>query len=217
MSARATEGLDTGMTKVIWHTMMSLDGYIAGPDDSMEWAFEQPGGSCPRRRDPRPDRRDRRGAPLVRPRDGALGRAAGDLRRQVRRAGPRPHPPPAGDVGRRGHRLRLRRHRGRRREGGREGGRQGRRPVRRADRAPGARGRPRRRDRRPRRAGPPRRRRAVLRRRRRAARPPGAGGRRAGRRPAPARQKPLNAESWICATCQASRKPSRYSVIPQPA
>src|ERR671916_2793853 len=28
------------MAQVIWHTMMSLDGYIAGPDDSMEWARE---------------------------------------------------------------------------------------------------------------------------------------------------------------------------------
>lgn len=33
------------MTRVIWHTMMSLDGYIAGPDDSMDWAFEQSGTS----------------------------------------------------------------------------------------------------------------------------------------------------------------------------
>jgi dihydrofolate reductase len=31
--------------KVIWHTMMSLDGYIAGPDDSMDWAFSQGGSS----------------------------------------------------------------------------------------------------------------------------------------------------------------------------
>ena len=35
-----------GMSRVIWHTMMSLDGYIAGPDDSMDWAREQPGGSA---------------------------------------------------------------------------------------------------------------------------------------------------------------------------
>jgi len=25
--------------KVIWHVTMSLDGFIAGPDDAMEWAF----------------------------------------------------------------------------------------------------------------------------------------------------------------------------------
>ena len=25
--------------RVIWHTMMSLDGFVAGPDDSMDWAF----------------------------------------------------------------------------------------------------------------------------------------------------------------------------------
>ena len=30
----------TAMTDVIWHTMMSLDGFIAGPDDAMEWARE---------------------------------------------------------------------------------------------------------------------------------------------------------------------------------
>jgi dihydrofolate reductase len=28
------------MTQVHWHLMMSLDGYIAGPDDSNDWAFE---------------------------------------------------------------------------------------------------------------------------------------------------------------------------------
>jgi hypothetical protein len=28
------------MGKVRWHTMMSLDGFIAGPGDDMRWAFE---------------------------------------------------------------------------------------------------------------------------------------------------------------------------------
>jgi dihydrofolate reductase len=28
------------MGKVVWHFTMSLDGFIAGPDDSMEWAFD---------------------------------------------------------------------------------------------------------------------------------------------------------------------------------
>ena len=28
------------MADVIWHATMSLDGFIAGPDDAMEWAFE---------------------------------------------------------------------------------------------------------------------------------------------------------------------------------
>jgi dihydrofolate reductase len=28
------------MGKVVWHATMSLDGFIAGPDDAMEWAFE---------------------------------------------------------------------------------------------------------------------------------------------------------------------------------
>src|ERR687895_1568633 len=32
------------MSKTTWHTMMSLDGFIAGPEHSMEWAFEQGGG-----------------------------------------------------------------------------------------------------------------------------------------------------------------------------
>ena len=31
------------MGHVVWHVMMSLDGFITGPDDSMEWAFEYPG------------------------------------------------------------------------------------------------------------------------------------------------------------------------------
>jgi dihydrofolate reductase len=26
------------VSKVIWHITMSLDGFIAGPDDSMDWA-----------------------------------------------------------------------------------------------------------------------------------------------------------------------------------
>jgi dihydrofolate reductase len=30
--------------KVLWHTMMSLDGFIAGPNDEMGWAFEVDGG-----------------------------------------------------------------------------------------------------------------------------------------------------------------------------
>jgi dihydrofolate reductase len=30
--------------RVIWHTMMSLDGFIAGPDDDMRWVFGVDGG-----------------------------------------------------------------------------------------------------------------------------------------------------------------------------
>jgi dihydrofolate reductase len=30
--------------KVLWHTMMSLDGFIAGPNDDMQWAFGVDGG-----------------------------------------------------------------------------------------------------------------------------------------------------------------------------
>ncbi|NUS17830.1 MAG: hypothetical protein HOY69_41620 [Streptomyces sp.] len=32
------------MGKVLWHTMLSLDGFIAGPDDDMGWAFGVDGG-----------------------------------------------------------------------------------------------------------------------------------------------------------------------------
>jgi dihydrofolate reductase len=32
------------MGKVLWHTMMSLDGFIAGPDDDMEWMSGIDGG-----------------------------------------------------------------------------------------------------------------------------------------------------------------------------
>ena len=32
------------MGKLLWHTMMSLDGFIAGPDDDMDWAFGVDGG-----------------------------------------------------------------------------------------------------------------------------------------------------------------------------
>ncbi|HEY3060863.1 MAG TPA: dihydrofolate reductase family protein [Chloroflexota bacterium] len=30
------------MNKVVWHTTMSLDGFIAGPGHAMEWVFEYP-------------------------------------------------------------------------------------------------------------------------------------------------------------------------------
>lgn len=33
------------MANVRWHTMMSLDGYIAGRDDDMDWVFGADGGS----------------------------------------------------------------------------------------------------------------------------------------------------------------------------
>ena len=33
------------MSEVVWHVTMSLDGFIAGPDDAMEWAFEAWEGS----------------------------------------------------------------------------------------------------------------------------------------------------------------------------
>jgi dihydrofolate reductase len=33
------------MGKVLWHTMMSLDGFVAGPDDDMQWVFGVDGGA----------------------------------------------------------------------------------------------------------------------------------------------------------------------------
>jgi dihydrofolate reductase len=33
-----------GMSTVLWHTQMSLDGFIAGPGDDMRWAFEAEAG-----------------------------------------------------------------------------------------------------------------------------------------------------------------------------
>jgi dihydrofolate reductase len=33
------------MGKVLWHMMVSLDGFIAGPNDDMGWVFEVDGGS----------------------------------------------------------------------------------------------------------------------------------------------------------------------------
>ena len=33
------------MGKVLWHTMMSLDGFIAGANDDMQWAFGVEGGT----------------------------------------------------------------------------------------------------------------------------------------------------------------------------
>jgi dihydrofolate reductase len=35
------------MGKVLWHTMMSLDGFIAGPNDDMRWVFGVDGGPSP--------------------------------------------------------------------------------------------------------------------------------------------------------------------------
>lgn len=32
------------MSKVLWHTLMSLDGFIAGPGDDMQWAFQADAG-----------------------------------------------------------------------------------------------------------------------------------------------------------------------------
>jgi dihydrofolate reductase len=33
------------VTEVVWHITMSLDGFIAGPDDAMEWAFKSSGAN----------------------------------------------------------------------------------------------------------------------------------------------------------------------------
>src|ERR671931_2680317 len=33
------------MGKVLWNTMLSLDGFIAGPNDDMQWVFGVDGGA----------------------------------------------------------------------------------------------------------------------------------------------------------------------------
>jgi dihydrofolate reductase len=33
------------VSRVVWHITMSLDGFIAGPDDAMDWAFRSSGPS----------------------------------------------------------------------------------------------------------------------------------------------------------------------------
>jgi hypothetical protein len=33
------------MGKVLWHTPVSLDGFIAGPNDDLVWVFDIDGGS----------------------------------------------------------------------------------------------------------------------------------------------------------------------------
>jgi dihydrofolate reductase len=33
------------VSRVVWHVTMSLDGFIAGPDDAMDWAFKVSGPS----------------------------------------------------------------------------------------------------------------------------------------------------------------------------
>ncbi len=40
----ATE-MEFGMGKLLWHTMMSLDGFIAGPNQDMSWVFGLDAGS----------------------------------------------------------------------------------------------------------------------------------------------------------------------------
>ena len=36
---------ETEVGKLLWHTEMSLDGFVAGPNDDMSWAFGTDGGS----------------------------------------------------------------------------------------------------------------------------------------------------------------------------
>jgi hypothetical protein len=37
MTAHDENGRPLG--RVVWHMTMSLDGFIAGPDDAMDWVF----------------------------------------------------------------------------------------------------------------------------------------------------------------------------------
>ena len=51
------------MAAVVWHITMSLDGFIAGPDDAMEWVFDYFSEEVERdcRRGDRVDRGDHHG------------------------------------------------------------------------------------------------------------------------------------------------------------
>jgi hypothetical protein len=42
---------------VVWHVTMSLDGFIAGPDDAMDWFFEHAEPNPGRGRSHQNDRR----------------------------------------------------------------------------------------------------------------------------------------------------------------
>jgi hypothetical protein len=33
------------MGRVLWHSMLSLDGFVAGPNDDMRWVFDANSGS----------------------------------------------------------------------------------------------------------------------------------------------------------------------------
>jgi dihydrofolate reductase len=96
------------MSKLIWHVTMSLDGFIAGPDDSMDWVFEQWTEKAPEIEDIRVDKSPladeivrTTGAILAGRRwyDVALSRfkgGGGDLRWRLDWSGCRTHPSPAG-------------------------------------------------------------------------------------------------------------------------
>ena len=44
-TGKATTERHVRMGKLLWHTMMSLDGFIAGPNGDMQWVFGVDGGA----------------------------------------------------------------------------------------------------------------------------------------------------------------------------
>jgi hypothetical protein len=149
--------------EVLWHVTMSLDGFITGPDDAMEWAFEYETAS------PLADEvMNTTGAILAGRRwyDIATSRSAGreGIYGGAWRCGVRPDPPTSEYLRRSRDQLPLGGHRGRGRHCSRGCGRQEPRDLRRQYRPAVPRGRSSRRDRRPLGACAPRRRRPVLRR-----------------------------------------------------
>lgn len=141
---------------VLWHVTMSLDGYIAGPGNSMgwlsmSWLAHVDRGLPPvahHRRHPRRPQLVRRGAEPRWP--------TGDLRRRLAGAGSRADPPARTGITRLWNHLRHRWHRDRGRRRPRRSAWPERGRVRRTDRPPGDRRRPPRRDRGARRADPAR-------------------------------------------------------------
>ena len=56
----------------VWHVTMSLDGYIAGPDDTMDWAHGHGPAGLGGGGDPGHNRRHSRRTPVARRGDGTL-------------------------------------------------------------------------------------------------------------------------------------------------
>jgi dihydrofolate reductase len=91
------------MSDVIWHVTMSLDGFIAGPNDAMDWVVKQWSDKGHSFQNMRVEKSvvaeeviQTTGAILAGRRwydiaNGAVRRSRGHIRRRVERAGVRPH------------------------------------------------------------------------------------------------------------------------------